>query len=225
MLAGAFVAMLVIVHALNATFDFGWQRFGVHPREWRGLVGVLLAPFLHADLGHLASNAWPLLVLGTVTLYLFPRSARPVLAAIYVGSGFTVWLLGRDSIHIGASGLVYGLAAFVFTSGVLRRDRRALAAALLVAFLYGAMIWGVLPLRTAVSWETHLAAACLGVVLAFIHRDVDRAPVKRYAWEGKDDGEDEDDWEDGYRRQDPADGETIAVPSEVDPGNHRPPSA
>jgi len=94
-----------------------------------------------------------------------------------------VWLLGRDSIHIGASGLVYGLAAFVFTSGVLRRDRRALAAALLVAFLYGTLIWGVLPLKVSVSWETHLAAAVLGVVLAVIYRHADPMPVGRYDWE------------------------------------------
>ena len=104
------------MHGLNWALDGDWQRFGVRPREWTGLVGILLAPLLHADFGHLAANALPLLVLGTVTLHLYPTSARAVLPALYVGSGLCVWLIGRDSIHIGASGLVYGLAAFVFTS-------------------------------------------------------------------------------------------------------------
>ncbi len=181
--AATFVVLLFLVHGLNWALDGEWQRLGIRPREWTGLIGLLLAPLLHADIGHLASNALPLLVLGTVTLHLYPASAKAVLPALFLGSGLCVWLLGRDSIHIGASGLVYGLAAFVFTSGVLRRDRRALAAALLVAFLYGTLIWGVLPLKASVSWETHLAAGLLGCALAFIHRRLDLPPQARYSWE------------------------------------------
>ena len=106
----------------------------------------------------------PLLIAGTALLYLYPDSSRIVLPAVYLGPGILVWLFARDSIHIGASGLVYGIVAYVFVGGILRRDRRAWAASILVAFFYGAMVWGVLPIKHGVSWETHLAAAAIGVV-------------------------------------------------------------
>ena len=99
-------------------------------------------------------------------LHLYPDSARIVLPAVYFGPGIAVWLLGRDSIHIGASGLVYGFVSYVFVAGLLRGDRRAVAASLLVSFMYGALVWGVLPVKSGVSWETHLAAAVIGVILA-----------------------------------------------------------
>jgi len=106
-----------------------------------------------------------------------------VLPAVYLGPGILVWLFGRDSIHIGASGLVYGIVAYVFVGGILRRDRRAWAASILVAFFYGAMVWGVLPIKHGVSWETHLAAAAIGVVLAIALRRRDIPPRKVYSWE------------------------------------------
>ncbi len=126
----------------------------------------MAAPLLHGDFAHLMSNALPLAVVGTAMLYLYPDASRIVLPAIYFGPGVAVWLFARDSVHIGASGLVYGLVCYVFVAGILRRDRRAIAASLLVAFMYGALVWGVLPIRIGVSWETHLAAALIGVALA-----------------------------------------------------------
>lgn len=185
-----FVAVIVATHLVNWLFDLDLQRFGVHPRQPDGLPGILLAPLLHGDFAHLVSNALPLLVVGTAMLHLYPDSARIVLPAVYVGPGIAVWLLGRDSIHIGASGLVYGLVTYVFVAGLLRRDRRAIAASLLVSFMYGALVWGVLPIKLGVSWETHLAAALIGVVLALLLRRRDIPPRRRYAWEGEPEPED-----------------------------------
>jgi membrane associated rhomboid family serine protease len=182
-LAVAFVAVLGIVFVADAMLGLGLARFGVQPRAWTGLAGVLAAPLLHADFMHLVSNALPLAIAGTAMLFLYPDASRVVLPAIYLGPGVAVWLFGRDSIHIGASGLVYGLVAYVFVAGMIRRDRRAIAASLLVAFLYGALVWGVLPIKVGVSWETHLAAAVIGVVLAFALRHRDIPPRKRYSWE------------------------------------------
>jgi membrane associated rhomboid family serine protease len=184
-----FVAALAAVHFVSWALGLDLQRFGIHPRDAGGLAGILAAPLLHGDLAHLASNALPLLVAGTVMLYLYPDSSRFVLPALYLGPGIFVWLFGRDSIHIGASGLVYGIVAYVFVGGILRRDRRAWAASVLVAFFYGAMVWGVLPLKHGVSWETHLAAAAIGVVLAFGLRGRDVPPRKVYSWEMEDAGE------------------------------------
>ncbi len=179
----AFVAVLAIVHGMSAALGMGLQRFGVHPRDIAGLFGIVTAPLLHADLAHLASNALPLIVAGTALLHLYPDSSRYVLPAVYLAPGIAVWFFGRDSVHIGASGLVYGLVSYIFVAGLLRRDRRAIAASMLVAFMYGALVWGVLPIKYGVSWETHLAAAVTGVVCAIALRRRDVPPRKRYSWE------------------------------------------
>ena len=178
-----FVAGLAAIHFAGWALGLDLARFGVHPRDALGLAGVVTAPLLHGDLAHLASNALPLLIAGTALLYLYPDSSRFVLPAVYVGPGLLVWMFGRDSIHIGASGLVYGIVAYVFVAGILRRDRRAWAVSVLVAWFYGAMVWGVLPIKVGVSWETHLAAAAIGVALAFALRSRDVPPRKRYSWE------------------------------------------
>ena len=181
--AAAFVAVLIVIYAAGAALGLPLQRYGVQPQAWAGLPGILMAPLLHADVAHLASNALPLLVAGTAMLHLYPDAARVVLPAVYVGPGIAVWLFGRPSLHLGASGLVYGLVGYIFVAGVIRRDRRAIAAALLVSFLYGALVWGVSPLKVGVSWETHLAGAAVGVALAFAFRARDVPPRKRYSWE------------------------------------------
>lgn len=186
-IALGFVAVIWLIQLLNWGLDLELQRFGVRPRQLAGLPGILLAPLLHGSFAHLAANSLPLLVLGTGMLYLYPSSAFKVIPAVYLGPGVAVWLFARGSVHVGASGLVYGLVSYIFVAGVLRRDRRAIAASLLVSFLYGSLAWGVLPIEPGVSWETHLAAALIGLVLAVALRRLDVPPRKRYAWEDETD--------------------------------------
>ena len=187
-IALGFIALLWLIQLLNGGFDLGLQRFGVRPREFAGLPGILLAPLLHASYFHLVTNSLPLLVLGTMMLHLYPNSAVKVIPMVYLGPGVAVWLLAKDaSVHIGASGLVYGLFSYILLAGIIRRDRRAIAASLLVFFLYGSLVWGVFPIMPRVSWETHLAAALIGLTLAVALRRLDLPPLKRYAWEGADD--------------------------------------
>lgn len=186
-LAFAFVAVLVVIHVLGTLLGLELQRFGVRPHDAAGLAGIIAAPLLHGDYAHLLSNALPLLVAGVAMLYLYPESSPIVLPSIYLGPGLAVWLFARDSVHIGASGLVYGLVFYVFVAGLLRRDRRAIAASMLVAFMYGALVWGVLPIKIGVSWETHLAAAIIGTILAIALRHRDLPPRKRYSWEDEPD--------------------------------------
>jgi len=181
-----FVGLLWLIPLLG--WGLGLERFGIHPRQWIGLPGILAAPLLHAGFKHLIANSLPLVVLGTVMLQLYPTAAFRVLPAIYLGPGIAVWLFARGGIHVGASGLVYGLVSYIFVAGLIRRDRRAVAASLLVAFMYGALVWGVLPIRHETSWETHLAAALIGVLLAITMRHRDNPPRTRYSWEG-DEGE------------------------------------
>jgi len=182
-IALGFVALIWLIQLWNWGLGLELERFGVRPREWAGLPGILLAPLLHGGFGHLAANSVPLLVLGTGMLYLYPNSALKVFPSVYLGPGIAVWLFGRPSVHVGASGLVYGLVSYIFVAGLIRRDKRAIAASLLVCFLYGASVWGVLPILPGVSWETHLAAALIGLALAVALRRLDIPPRKRYAWE------------------------------------------
>ena len=182
-LAAGFVALVWLVYLMNAGLDLDPDPFGIRPREWRGLPGILLAPLVHGGFEHLIANTPPLLVLGTAMLFLYPNASPKVLPWVYLGPGIAVWLFGRGSVHLGASGLVYGLASYVFFAGMLRRDRRAIAASLVVAFMYGTLVWGVFPIRLQMSWETHLAAALIGTAMALALRRLDVPPRKRYTWE------------------------------------------
>jgi membrane associated rhomboid family serine protease len=191
-IALGFVALLWVIELLNWGLGLGSEDFGVRPRELAGLPGIFLAPLVHSGFAHLIANSPPLLVLGTAMLYLYPSAARRVLPAVYLGPGVAVWLFARGGIHVGASGLVYGLVSYIFVAGLIRRDRRAIAASLLVSFMYGALVWGLLPLERGVSWETHLAAASIGAALAIALRRLDIPSRHRYTWEDeKDNGGDE----------------------------------
>jgi membrane associated rhomboid family serine protease len=175
------VALLWLVPLLGWGLEL--ERFGIRPRELAGLPGILFAPLLHAGFEHLIANSLPLLIVGTTLLHIYPQSAFRVLPAVWLGPGIAVWLFARDGVHVGASGLVYGLVSFIFVAGLIHRDRRAVAASLLVAFMYGTLAWGVLPINPVLSWETHLAAALIGAAMAVLLRSRDQPPRLRYSWE------------------------------------------
>ncbi|MGI8425452.1 MAG: rhomboid family intramembrane serine protease [Actinomycetota bacterium] len=122
-----FVGLLWLIQLLNWGLGVGPEDFGVRPRELSGLAGILFAPVLHGGFGHLIANSPPLVILGSTMLYLYPNSALRVLPAVYFGPGLAVWLFAEGSSHVGASGLVYGLVSYIFVSGVIRKDRRAVA--------------------------------------------------------------------------------------------------
>jgi membrane associated rhomboid family serine protease len=187
LLAGGFVALLWLVQILAAAGDWNLTVLGVRPGAAPGLIGVITAPLVHGSWGHLFGNTLPLLVIGTAMLYGLPRSARFALPVIWLASGLAVWLLARPSVHLGASGLAYGMMFYLLTAGLARRDPRSIAITLIVLFLHGGMIWGVLPLAAGVSFEYHAAGAFTGILAAVaLHR---RDPVpprpRKYAWEGE----------------------------------------
>ncbi len=178
--------LLWLILIVDSVLGLGLTRFGLRPRHLEGLIGIFTAPLLHGGAEHLFSNTLPLLISLTTLLYLYPRSAMRVIPVIWMGSGLLAWIVGRPSLHFGASGFVYGLLAYVFISGILRMDMRSVAVSVMVWFLYGSMIWGVLPIRPNMSWELHLGGAILGVGMAIIYRHWDITPVKRYEWEDDD---------------------------------------
>ena len=181
-----FIGVLWTIFILDIVFGLRLGRFGLRPGSTAGLIGVVTAPLLHANFQHILSNTLPLFISLTATLYLYPSAALRVIPMIWAGSGVIAWIIGRPSLHFGASGLIYGLLAFVFMSGILRRDMRSISVSLMVGFLYGSMVWGVLPTRPQMSWEMHLGGAVVGLLLAFVYSDRARVPLVRYDWEDDD---------------------------------------
>ena len=117
-LAVGFVILLSLIHLMNWGLDLDPWPFGVRPRQWSGLVGIVTGPLVHSDFAHLFANALPLATVGAAMLFLYPNSALRVLPSVYLGSGLFVWLFGRGAVHLGASGLVYGLVSYVFVAGL-----------------------------------------------------------------------------------------------------------
>jgi membrane associated rhomboid family serine protease len=181
-----FTGILWLILILDTVLGFGLTHYGLRPRHLDGLIGIFTAPLLHAGGEHLFSNTLPVMISLTTLLYFYPRSAMRVIPVIWIGSGLLAWMIGRPSLHFGASGLVYGMLAYVFVGGILRLDMRSVAVSVMVWFLYGSMIWGVLPIRPNMSWELHLAGGILGVAMAIVYRRWDVTPVKRYGWEDDD---------------------------------------
>ena len=160
------------------------QALSIVPQDPGHLLGVLTAPLLHGSLGHLGANAFSLLLLGTLAGTVFPRASWRALPLIWLGSGLGTWLIGTGGSHIGASGVTHGLGFLVFGLGVLRRDRPAIAAALIAFFFFGGMLVTVFPNEIGVSWEYHLAGAVSGLLAALLWRRADPAPAqRRYSWE------------------------------------------
>lgn len=179
-----FVLLLGGIEVLDRSLQLPLHHLGIYPRDIHGAWGILTAPLVHGSWNHLFSNSFALLVLGTVLLYGYPRSAIPALLLIYLGSGLGVWLFARSSYHFGASGLTHGMMFFVFTSGILRRDRLSIALSMIVFFLYGGMVWTIFPQEPGISYESHFFGAAAGVLAAFLLRKRDpMPPQKKYDWE------------------------------------------
>ncbi len=168
-----FGVLLWIIKLLEVSLEQKWYVYGLKPHSWTGLMGIVTAPLLHGSFSHLISNTFPLIILGGGVFYLYRKIAVRVCLYIYVLTGFLVWNFSSNhNYHIGASGLVYGFAAFLFLSGILRKHRGLMAISLLIAFLYGGLIWGVLPGQMGISWESHLMGAISGIVFSIAYRDV-----------------------------------------------------
>jgi membrane associated rhomboid family serine protease len=181
-----FVLLLAVVFAAQHAFD--WSAFAIAPHDRHGLLGLLTAPLLHGSPEHLGGNAVSLLLLGTLAGTVYPRATLRSLPLLWLGSGLAAWSLGEPGTHhLGASGVAHGLMFLVFALGLLRRDRPAIAAAMIAFFLYGGMLLTVLPHEPGVSWQAHLGGAIAGVVAAWLFRNSDPvAPRKRYSWELED---------------------------------------
>ncbi|WP_255518151.1 rhomboid family intramembrane serine protease [Fulvivirga sp. M361] len=164
------VFFMWLVFALDFLYGFDIKFLGIYPRTTQGLAGILFAPIIHGNFQHLLSNTMPLIFLGGTLFYYYNSIAKRIFAACYFGTNILVWIFARPSYHIGASGIVYAIAAFLIAFGFFRRDFISLLIAGIVLFIYGSIFYGVLPAGNNVSWESHLFGALIGVVFASLYR-------------------------------------------------------
>jgi len=166
------LSLMWLAHFYNEYHQGIYNSWGIYPREIDGLVGILAAPFLHSGFHHLISNSAPMLVLTTIMIMFYRRVAIPSFVMIYLIAGFLVWIFGNEAYHIGASGVVYGLVSFVFWIGIFRRNTRSIVLSLIIVVMYSGYIAGVLPDQPGISWESHLLGGLVGILVAFIFKDV-----------------------------------------------------
>lgn len=188
---GIFLFLMWFVKIIEIIFDIDLSFLGIYPLELKGLPGILFSPFIHENFKHLFNNSIPVFFLGTAIFYFYSEVALKVTLWTYFMTGLLVWLTGREAWHIGASGLVYGFASFLFFSGIIRRYFRLVALSLLIVFLYGSMVWGMLPeMYKNVSWESHMLGFVSGILLAvWFRNEGPQRPV--YEWEMDEEGEGE----------------------------------
>lgn len=192
-----FPAVLWVVHLISLLLDEDLSKLGLLPRNLVGLLGIFTSPLIHADFSHLISNTVPLVILGWIIFYFYPKVSYILFVFIYFFTGLLVWIFARQVYHIGASGLVYGFVSFLFFSGIFRRDNKSIALALVITFLYGGLVWGMIPGWKGISWESHLFGAITGLIAAYLFRKID-PPAKKYDWEDEPDDFDVKDLEVSY---------------------------
>ncbi|WP_248722181.1 rhomboid family intramembrane serine protease [Seonamhaeicola sp. ML3] len=186
-----FVLIIWSVLSFEVRFSVNFNEFGIYPRTFDGLRGVLLSPFIHNGIKHLYHNTVPVLVLTMAMFYFYRKIAWKVILLGIVISGFLTWCIGRPSYHIGASGLIYVLVSFTFFKGVFAKHYRLIALSLLVVFLYGSMVWYIVPIKEGVSWEGHLSGLVTGLIFALFFKKQIAKP-KTFVWEQEDYNEDDD---------------------------------
>jgi membrane associated rhomboid family serine protease len=185
------ITLIWLVKAIEILFEIDFSSLGIHPLSIDGLAGIVLSPFIHADLNHLFNNTLPLFFLSVALFFFYSEVALRVFILTWLFSGILVWIAGREAWHIGASGIVYGLASFLFFSGIIRKYFRLIALSLLIVFLYGSMVWGIFPgVYRNVSWESHMLGFFSGIVLAvWFRHEGPQAPV--YEWLEEEEKEEE----------------------------------
>lgn len=187
------IVIIWIIHFVSYFLNIDFHQFGILPLRIKGLYGIIFSPLIHDDWSHLYANTAPLFILLSAMFYFYKEIAVKILLSIYLTTNIWVWFAAREAWHIGASGIIYGLASFIFVSGIIRKNNQLMALSLFVVFLYGGLIWGIFPntFPKEISWESHLYGLISGIVYAFYFRK--QGPQqKEYSWEDENDNEDYD---------------------------------
>jgi len=168
----ALVSVMWLIKIWEVFTNHKFTSWGIYPREIDGSIGILTAPFIHSDWQHLMTNSLPLFMLVSIMMVFYKRVAIPSFIIITVFTGFTVWLFAREAYHVGASGVVYGLVAFLAWTGIFRRNLKSIILALVILVMYGGYFHGIVPNKDGVSWESHLFGGFVGIFTAFLFKNV-----------------------------------------------------
>lgn len=166
-----FIFLIWFVYWIEIKFSMNFTKFGILPRNLNGLKGVIFSPFIHSDTNHLFNNSIPLVVLLSSLIYFYKDVYLKILVYGGLLTGILTWVIAREAYHIGASGIVYLLFSFVFFSGLIKKQYQLVAVSLIVIFLYGSMVWYMLPIKEGISWEGHLSGFITGLIFAFTFRN------------------------------------------------------
>jgi len=160
------------VFIMDEYLGYHLKQWGLKPRVLEGLRGIVTVHFLHGDLEHIAQNSLALFVLNSFLFYFYRSIALPVFFTLFFASPALLWFAGRDGNHIGASVLIYAEFAFLFISGLIRRNPLLLRVALVVVLYYGSLVWYVFPVDKKISWEGHACGFFMGIIAAFWWRNL-----------------------------------------------------
>jgi len=163
-----FMAFAWIIFIYEKSGNTSLSEYGLLPRNLKHWYGIFTMPFLHGDFSHIFNNTLSFIILGTLLFYFYPKHSGYIFLFSYIICGILTWFIGRNNYHIGASAMIYAFAAYIITSGMKNRNKKLLIIALIVIFVNGGMVWGILPQNTGISWEGHLSGAICGVGLAFV---------------------------------------------------------
>ena len=181
-LALVFVGIIWTVFLFDFILPFiGLTDFGIHPRQVMSLSGVFTTVFLHGSLSHIISNTLPLVLAISALFGNYPKTAKKIMFYSILLTGLLVWSFARSANHIGASGLLYCLLTYIFFSGFIKKDIQSIGLSLVIAFLYGSLIFGIIPDEEHISWESHLFGFITGIFLAWFYRHKDK-PIYR-SWD------------------------------------------
>lgn len=160
--------VMYLLKILEVGMDWDFTQLGVYPMQQRGVFGIFAHPLIHSSFRHLLANTLPLFFLTWCLFYFYRHIAPYILFSVWIGCGLLTFLIGKPGWHIGASGIIYALAFFLFFSGILRKYVPLIAISLLITFLYGGLVWNMFPqfAKETTSWEGHLSGAIAGTVCA-----------------------------------------------------------
>ena len=180
-----FVILIWLIFWVEFRFNVDLKSFGIQPRKIEGISGIIFSPFLHSSLEHLFNNSIPLFLLSSAIFFFYRTISWKIIFLGIFLSGLLTWIIGRDSTHIGASGLIYVLISFIFFKGIISKNFNLMALSLIVVFIYGGTIWYIFPIKNNMSWEGHLSGFMIGILLALLFKK--NTPVNKvYKWENED---------------------------------------
>lgn len=196
-----FIVILSIIQFVQFAFNIDFVEYGIYPKRIRGLFGIVTTVFVHGNFNHLFNNAIPILILGSSLFYFYKPVAIKIIVWIVLMGGFWTWVIARESYHIGASGLIYGLFSFLLTSGFIRLNKQLIALSFFVVIVYGSMVWGIFPVKLSISYEAHFWGFVSGIILAIFYRK-EGLQKEVHIWEDEKEDEIENQyWKSGYEKE------------------------